>query len=168
MIRRGLTLVALVVTMSIAIVLGAVAIGGIVGVGAWRAASAVRRVHADVTYARTHAMLTTCRTACAFDTGDGSYEIEAESQPRSGSLAANVLQHPLYDGSWSVALADLGGGVSINSIGGIADGVLGFDRNGLPVRSSGNKINSNVSVKFNTGAEIIVYADSGMCEITWP
>ena len=166
--RRGLTLVELVVTMSIAVVLGTVAIGGMVGVGAWRASSAVRRVQSDLSYARAKAMLTHCRTACVFDSGNGSYQVQAESQPRSGALATSVLAHPLYDTDWEVVLADLGGGVSISSISGISNGMLGFDSNGLPVSSSGSAVSSDVSITFSTGARIVVYANSGMCEIEWP
>lgn len=163
---RGVTLVELVVTLTIALILLSAAVGGLVGVQTWRATSAVRRVHADLSYARARAMLSERRTLCTFDLGAQDYTLAQEPQPATGEIKAQPLPHPLYGTDWQVRLADLGGGVRVAGISGA--NVLGFGVDGQPVRISGQPIAQDVRIRFSTGAEIRMYGGSGLCEVVWP
>lgn len=165
---RGLTLVETLLTLSMAAILGAASIGGLMGVQTWRATSAARRVHADIAHARTAAMLSQCRTLCTFDVGAGRYALAQESVPGSGKIDGPAMKQPLNDLDWQVSLADLGGAVALKKITGVPDDALGFDGAGRPVRGTGKPIKNDVHVQLSTGAEVVIYAGSGLCEIKWP
>ena len=165
---RAITLVELVVTISLTLILAAVSVGGLVGVQTWRAASAVRRVHADLSYARARAMLSSCRTLCTIDTGSQSYELRQEAQPGTGKIDGQLLTHPLREADWRVSLADLGGGLTMDKVQGLKGGALGFGAEGLPLQASGQVITKDVHIRFSTGARIVVHGGSGFCELCWP
>lgn len=166
--RRGLTLVELVLTMAIALILATVAISGLVGVQSWRASSAVRRIGADLAYARATAMLSSCRTLCTFDLKAQRYTLEQESQPGTGKIAAQVLTHPLNDAPWNVSIADLGGGTHLNTLSGVSNNGLGFGADGCPLQPNGKPLTQDARLRFAGGVEIVVRGGSGVSEIIWP
>ena len=165
---RGVTLVELVLTISITLILSSVAIGGLVGVQSWRAASAVRRIHADLSYARASAMLSTRRTLCAFDLSKHSYELRQEPQPATGTINGKLMRRPLDDQPWRVKLADLGGDVRLVDLPGSKKNAFGFGADGLPVQASGKLLGKDIRIRFTSGAEIVVRTGSGLCELVWP
>ncbi|MBN2445852.1 MAG: prepilin-type N-terminal cleavage/methylation domain-containing protein [Phycisphaerae bacterium] len=165
---RGLSLVELVVTISITLILASVSIGTFVGVNAWRESTAIRRVHADLSFARARAMLSGCRTLCEFDLGKQAYELSREPQPGTGKLSTKPLKHPQDGLTWRVNLADLASGVRIKGLSGIGGNAIGFGADGLPIASNGKTLGNDIEIRFNTGAQITLAADSGLCEIVWP
>ncbi|MGD8451488.1 MAG: type II secretion system protein [Phycisphaerae bacterium] len=166
--RRALTMVELVLTMSIALVLATVAISGLVGVQSWRASTAVRRIGADLAYARATAMLSSCRTLCTFDVAGQQYTLEQEPQPASGKIAAKPLTHPLSDAPWQVSITDLGGGTHLDDVSGLAGSALGFGADGCPLQPDGKPLTKDARLRFAGGVEIVVRGGSGVSEIIWP
>ena len=165
---RALTLVELVVTISVMMILTAVSVSGLVGMRTWRAGAAVRRVHADLAYARARAMLSSRRTICEFDLKAQSYELQQEAKPVTGKISGSVLAHPLKDEDWRVTLAELGGGLTVSAISGASGDEVGFSPQGLPVNRSGKVITKDVQVRFSNGAQIVIHGGSGLCEVSWP
>jgi Tfp pilus assembly protein FimT len=165
---RGVTLVELVTVIVLTLVLTSVAIGGLVGMRTWRRAAAVRRIHADVLYARHLAMLSSRRTLCVFDTASQTYELRQEAAPASGVVAATVIEHPTSAGPWTVALADLAGDLRVVSVVGVSAATLGFGADGLPIESSGAWVGQDVRIDFDNGAAIEVRRGSGFAEVIWP
>lgn len=165
---RALTLVELVVTISVAGILIAASIGGLMGVQTWRAASAVRKIQADLSYARARAMLSERRTLCTFNTGAQRYELAQEPQPATGTIKAQIMPRPLDDEPWRVRLANLGGGIELKGLSGLNNGELGFAADGCPVGASGKPIGKDARIRFSSGAQIVVRAKSGLSEIIWP
>lgn len=164
---RAVTLVELVVTMAIALILAGAAIGGIVGVKTWRATAAVRRVQADLTYARARAMLTGRRTLCSFDAAKQEYVLRQEPQPATGRISGPPMIHPQDHRPWRVRLADLGS-VRVKLPGTLNSGGLGFATDGRPVTRLGKPLAKDVRLTFSNGARLIVRAGSGLCETVWP
>jgi prepilin-type N-terminal cleavage/methylation domain-containing protein len=165
MSRRGFTLVELVLVIVITLILTSTAIHGLAGVTDWRAAAAVRRAHADVTHARSQAMLTGRRTLCIFDADSSTYELRQEATPGSGPLAAEILDHPLSGQAWQVMLRDLSSGLEIDSA---PTPAFGFGRDGLPIDSSGAYLDDDIDITFSGGATLRVLAGSGLLEMSWP
>lgn len=165
---RGFTLVELVVTVSMMAVLSAAAVGGLMGLQTWRATSAVQRVHEDITYARATAMLTGRRTLIDFRGGRQFYQIRQEAKPHTGPIDAELIARPIDGAPWIVNLAELGGGVSLIDAGGSGAYTIGFDAGGLPVKAGGAAVTTDTHIRFDHGAEIVVYAATGVSEVVWP
>lgn len=163
--KRGFTLTELVLVIVLTLILTSVAIRGLSGLSSWRAAASVRRVQADVLFARNQALLSSRRTLCAFDLGNQTYEIQQESTPASGPITATVIDHPLTDEPWQVALADLSGQMGISSA---PTPTFGFGPDGVPVETSGARVSDDISVVFSNGATLTVLAGSGLSEVSWP
>jgi prepilin-type N-terminal cleavage/methylation domain-containing protein len=161
--QAGFTLVELVLVIVLTLVLTAASIKGINGVGEWRAAAAVRRVNADITYARNQALLSGRRTLWVLDTGDQTYEIRQEAAPASGAITAASIDHPLTDESWVVTIQDLSSGLAASS----DDPVFGFGSDGTVINSSGSRLTDDVVVTFDNGATITVTAGSGLSQVSW-
>ncbi|HUU97941.1 MAG TPA: hypothetical protein VM487_19565 [Phycisphaerae bacterium] len=165
---RAVTLVELVLVIVLTLILASVAIGGLKGVQTWRAAAAIRRIHADLTYTRNLAMISSRRTLCTFDSSADSYEIRQEAVPSQGQITGSLVQHPLTGQSWSVLLADLGGAVAIDTVTGVSDESLGFGGDGMPLDALGQPVTGDVTVGLSNAAEIVVYRGSGLSEVVWP
>jgi prepilin-type N-terminal cleavage/methylation domain-containing protein len=163
--KQGFTLTELVMVIVLTLILAAASIAGLQGIGTWRSAAAVRRVQADVFYARNLALLSSRRTLCVFHTGSDTYEVQQEASPASGSISAAVIDHPLTGEPWQVALPDLCAGLGISSA---PTPTFGFGIDGCPVSMSGSRISSDIDVTFNTGATLTVIAGSGLSEVSWP
>jgi hypothetical protein len=149
----------------ITLILTAASIAGLQGIGSWRAAAAVQRVQADVLYARNQALLSARRTLCVFNPDSHSYEIQQEAAPASGAISATVIDHPMTDDPWQVALQDLSGSLTISSA---PTATFGFGPDGIPVDSAGAQIGSDIAVTFSNGATLTVFAGSGLSEVSWP
>ena len=165
MTKHGFTLVEMVIVIVLTLILTAAAIHGLIGISEWRAAAAVRRVYADVLYARNRALLSGRRTLCVFDAGAGTYELRQESSPASGAISATVIDHPLSGQAWQVALGDLSGGLGISSA---PTPTFGFGSDGMPIDASGVLISGDIDLTFTSGATLTVLAGSGLPEVTWP
>lgn len=165
---HGVTLVELVLVIVLTLILASAAIGGLKGVQTWRAAAAIRRIQADLTYTRNLAMISSRRTLCVFDSSGDSYEIRQEAVPSQGPISGSPVLHPLTGQPWSVALAELGGAVGINTVTGVSNESLGFGGDGMPLDALGQPAAGNVTVELSNGADIVVYRGSGLSEAVWP
>ncbi|GEM_PF-3081947 len=166
--RRALTLVELVLVLTLTLILSAAAIGGLRGVQTWRAAAAVRRIQADLQYARSLAMLSTRRTLCVFEPGNVSYQLQQEPSPASGNIAGQTIIHPVTDQPWQVVLSDLASNLTVSISPAQNPASFGFDTSGALVNAAGSVLAGDVVMSFNTGATIRLHAGSGLCEVTWP
>jgi Tfp pilus assembly protein FimT len=165
---RGFTLVESVLVILLTLILTSVALGGLRGVQSWRAAAAVRRVQADLLYARNAALTSGRRTLCVFDLARMTYEIQQESSPGSGAVAATPLEHPVTGAAWSVALSDLAAGLQVRFAPALNPATFGFDAAGLPMRSTGGALGSDLVMTFGGVGTLTIRAGSGLCEVTWP
>lgn len=166
--RPAFTLVELVAVIVLTMILTAASIAGLRGVGEWRTAAAIRRVEADLRYARDAALLSGRRTACVFDLTDQAYELRQEDEPGNGTLNARLLDHPTTYRPWRVAVGDLAPGLSIAALPNVQNSAIGFDDFGLPIRLTGARYVGNVTVNFSDGTVMRVYAGSGLPEVVWP
>lgn len=166
--KRAFTLVESVLAITLTMILSAAALAGLRGVQSWRAAAAVRRVQADVLYARQAALLSGRRTLCVFDLAKMTYEVQQEASPRTGALVATVLDHPLTSEPWRVALGDLSGGLGVSLAPVLSPSAFGFDATGMPVTSAGSALGSDLVMTFTNRATTTLRAGSGLCEVTWP
>ena len=105
--RRGFTLVELVLVAVMAAMLAALAVGGLAGIRKWQNINAVRRVQADLLYARAAAQATLRRTLWRFDAGRQAYELLQEPLPASGAIQQNPMTDPSTGVDWVVALNSL-------------------------------------------------------------
>ena len=166
--RSAFTLVELVAVIVLTMILTAASIEGLRGVSAWRTAAGIRRVEADLRYARDTALLSGRRTACVFDLTDQTYELRQETTPGTGSLSAAALDHPTTYQPWIVSIGDLASGLAIATLPNVQNSAIGFDGDGMPIRLTGARYSSNLSVNFNDGSSLCVYAGSGLSEVVWP
>jgi len=164
---RGVTLVELVLVIVLTLILAAVAIGGFTGMQTWRAAAAARRTHADLTFARDLALLSSRRTLFVFGKSGESYEIQQEAVPSSGRIAGSVLEHPLTGQAWTVSLDELSAGLRV-ATGGLPEGGLGFGSDGMPLTDAGKPTRDDVVVRFNSGAQIVIESGTGIGNLSWP
>jgi type II secretory pathway pseudopilin PulG len=84
------TLVEAVLAITLTMILTAAAIGGLVGVQAWRGSSAVRRFEGELLYAHSAALLSTRRVMCVLSNGT-SYALQQETTPDTGSVVSPVI-----------------------------------------------------------------------------
>lgn len=177
--RRAVTLVELTLVIALTLILSAVAIGGLRGLRTWRAAAAVRRVQADLTFARNQALLSGRRTWCVFDLNSQSYELRQESQPgrdspRTAAQSWPLLEHPATGRPWRVGIAELASDLRVSAIAGVDDAQFGFGPDGLPMQTSGAAVRSDIELTFVGGstaapvASLAVRAGSGRVEALWP
>jgi len=165
---HAFTLVESVLAITLTMILSAAALAGLRGVQSWRAAAAVRRIQADVLYARQAAVLSGRRTLCVFDLAKMTYELQQESSPRSGSFVATVIDHPLTSEPWRVALGDLSSGLGVSFAPILNPSAFGFDAAGMPVTSAGSVLGSDLVMTFTNRATLTLRAGSGLSEVTWP
>ncbi|MEW6252977.1 MAG: hypothetical protein AB1716_20255 [Planctomycetota bacterium] len=166
--RRGVTLVELVLVITLTLVLSAAAIGGLRGVQSWRTSAAVRRVQADLDYARSLALLSGRRTLCRFDLAASSYELQQEPQPASGVIQGSPLVHPLDGRAWQVALDDLAAELTVTLQPVLTASAIGYGTDGLPVDANGTAVGQDVRLTFSNGAVLTLRSGSGLSEVTWP
>jgi hypothetical protein len=160
--------VELVLVIVLTLILSAAAINGLHGVNTWRRSATINRIQADLLYARNQALLSGRRTLCVFDLGQQTYEIQQEAAPGTGALSAALVDHPLTDEPWQIAMAELAGGVRISSLPNLSQPSFGFGGDGLPIAATGTRVKSDLDVTFNTGATLTVFAGSGLSEVRWP
>lgn len=165
--RRAFTLVECVMVIVVTLILTAAAVGGLRGTQTWRASAAVRRVQSDLLYARSAALLSGRRTLCIFDAGQGTYELQQEASPASGVIAGVVLDHPVTDAPWQVALMDLAPGLTL-SLPGLDPTEIGFDTAGMPVNRAGAPLSNDITLTLGGAGTITLCAGSGLCEVSWP
>lgn len=166
--RPAFTLVELVAVIVLTLILTAASIHGLRGLGEWRTAAGIRRVEADLRYARDAALLSGRRTACVFDLSAQTYELRQEDEPGMGALSATVIDHPTTYLPWSVVVGELASGLAITSLSDSQSPAIGYDGEGLPIRLTGTRYSANITVNFNDGAVLRVYAGSGLPEVVWP
>lgn len=165
---RAFTLVELVLVISLTLILSAGALIGLRGTQNWRAAAAVRRLQADFTYARSAALLSGRRTLCAFDAGNGAYEIQQEASPGSGAITGVTLTHPATGQPWRVVLANLASGLQVDVSPATSRAFFGFEVTGMPVDSSGAALTRDLVLTCRPGGVLTLRAGSGLCEVSWP
>ncbi len=156
----------LVITLTM--ILAAGAVSGLRGLDSWRASAAVRRIQADLAYARDVALLSARRTLCVIDLDKMTYEIQQEAVPSSAAIVASVIDHPLTKESWQVTLSELSRDLRINSVSGLDPPTIGFGSEGVLVNSSGKPLKKDVELTFSSGARLTLRAGSGLCEVRWP
>ncbi len=165
---RAFTIVELVLVITVSVILSAVAIGGLLGYDSWRSAAAVKRIQADLLYARQLAMQSQRRTLCVFDTGAQTYALQQEATPGSGAVTGASLTHPLTEANWSVAMSGLSASLTVSSVSGASGNTFGFDANGMPIESTGAAVSGDVDVTFSDGVKLRVAQHTGIAEIIRP
>jgi len=163
--RRSFTLVEMVLVIMLTLILTSLSIKGLRGVSAWRSASAIQRVQADILHARNQALLSGRRTVCILDLDSHTYEIQQETTPASGPISAAPIEHPLSREPWRVALQELSGGLRISAA---PTPTFGFGVDGMLVGTSGAHLSGDINVTFSNGATLTVLAGSGLPEVDWP
>lgn len=164
--RRALTLMELALTLVVILVLAGAAVGAVKGAATWRRTGGVKRVAADLTYARDLALLTGCRTLWSFQAASQSYTLRQESSPATGALGGTALVDPLTGAAWNVALAGLGG-LAISGITGTPDSAVGFSPEGTPLRTSGASVSASIQITLSNGAVLTVDRGSGLAGVAW-
>jgi prepilin-type N-terminal cleavage/methylation domain-containing protein len=166
--RRAFTLVECVMVIVLTLILTAAAIGGLRGTQTWRASAAVTRVQSDLLYARSAALLTGRRTLCVFDTALGTYELQQEASPGSGAVVGVVLEHPVTDSPWQVALGDLASGLTLSLPPALNPTEIGFDAAGMPINRAGAALSNDITITLGGAGTLTLRAGSGLCEVSWP
>ncbi|MGE0481418.1 MAG: Tfp pilus assembly protein FimT/FimU [Phycisphaerae bacterium] len=161
MIRRGLTLVEMVLVLSLTGVLAAVSVGGFVGFTDWRAATGLKRLADDIRFARQAAIIAGVRTAWVFDAARQSYELRREPDVASGAFGGAVLPHALTGGDWRVALAEIGAGPIVRVQGTTANTVV-FGSDGLPRNVAGQRVGNNVVIRLIAGGRVVIERRTGV------
>ena len=161
------TLVEAALAITLTLILTAAAIGGLVGVQAWRGSSAVRRFQADLLYARDAALLSTRRVMCVLSAGT-SYQLQQESTPGTGNVVSAILQHPMTDQPWQVAFGSIASGLSLTVQPALNPTEFGFGTDGRLISRNGGAQPSDVVLTFNKGAVVTLRTGSGLCELRWP
>ncbi len=166
--RAALTLVELVLTMSLTLILASVAIGALVGVQTWRQTAGVRRIAADIAYARAEAMLSGRRTMCRFNLGMQEYTLLQEAQPATGKIDGAVMNHPGDETPWQIRASELGSDLSLHALHGVDGRTFGFATTGLPVNENGHPLRQDVRLDLSNGVQVVVRGETGVCEVIWP
>jgi Tfp pilus assembly protein FimT len=165
--RRALTLVELVMVITLTMILTAAALAGLRGVQTWRASATVRRVQADVDYARNLALASGRRTLCRLNAGGTQYEIQQEPTAGTGTVNAVTLTHPFTDQAWLVVLNNLAIGEQIVLTPTLSPPTFGFAPTGLVIRADGTTLTGEVQLTFRSGAVLAVACGSGLTEVRW-
>lgn len=164
--RRAFTLVELMLVIAMTAIVAGMAAGGLKSVRSAQKSNAVRRVQADLTYARDRAMSTGCRTQWALVKAAQAYELRAESAPASGTISAKVIKLP-SGAAWHVALRDLAAGLSVSKLTAANSNAVFFAAAGNLINKSG-KPAGDATVKFNSGAIIAISSTTGAAAVHWP
>lgn len=171
----GFTLIESIAVMVMLVILAAVTVPALTGLGATRSAMAGRHLRRDLTFARQHAVATGTITWVRFDTtGNTAWELRAEDAASPGKAAAVLLADPSTGATYRQDLnAGSFAGVTIQSAVFTGDDTntyadVGFDWLGRPLTNDAVNL-SGTGVVTLTGSNVVnVFADTGYAKYVGP
>lgn len=160
----GFTLIELIVVMTIAAILAAVAVPTLSNLGGTRKSVAARVIVRDLAYARERSMETGTRAWVVFSTGTNSYSVLWEDPANPGRAGATALSDPALTGKTYVQYLNTGefAGVTLASAVFDSGSEVGFDWVGKPLNNTSASLSANGVVTLTGGTTVTVQAATGL------
>lgn len=169
LLRRGFSLIELIVVLIVTGILAAAAIPSVTGRSTTTSRAAARHLARDLSFCRARAMATGTTVWMRLVTSTSSYTVLAENPTSPGRAGATALTDPATGRSFSQALASgdyPGVTLTTVSIGGGTQDEVGFDWLGRPKDQAEALLTSAGTISMSGGITITIQPGTGLVSIT--